>query len=100
MAARTTVNGGKSDLKYGQWHPQFAFPVESYSHKLALMKRYGLEEASDAVGGNRKHSEEDHHDASQPDPGEVDAGWGDPDVIEELKKAQYEQAPVRLGGKA
>tara|TARA_R110000824_G_scaffold3051_1_gene13983 strand:- start:220 stop:660 length:441 start_codon:yes stop_codon:yes gene_type:complete len=63
-------------------HPQFGFPIKSYSHKQELMEQYDLQEISDPVGGNRQASAEDWHDTAQPDPDGASGGvfWGDDDM--------------------
>jgi len=77
-------------------HPQFGFPITSYSHKQELMRKYDLQEIHDSVGGNRQASAEDWHDSAQPDPDDAAGGvfWGDEDVkgdaIEEKKRHAYD----------
>lgn len=53
---------------YGRWDHGLDCVVESYDHKKRLMKQMGVQEASDASGGNRKRSEEIKHRAQQPRP--------------------------------
>lgn len=70
---------------YGKWHPQAGEVIQSYSHKKELMKKYGWEESSDPVGGNRKFSEEEKHDdwkAEKEQSIEPSIEWGDFDTAQ------------------
>ncbi len=45
---------------YGKYEPCFGEVVESRSHKQALLKKYGVIESSDPVGGSRCYRADDH----------------------------------------
>lgn len=79
-------------------HPQFGVPIRSYNEKLALMKKYGVEEASDPVGGNRKLSEEVFHDESQPEPDDGGVIWNDAqEMKEQLKRYRPDETELGIG---
>ena len=40
---------------YGKVNPAFGEVVEDYAHKQRLMKKYGVMEGADPVGGSRSH---------------------------------------------
>jgi len=82
-------------------HPQFGFPITSYSHKQEVMEKYGLEEISDPVGGNRKPSEDDYDDDSQPIPDDAAGGvtWGGDGIVDDSSVRKVESPNVSLGGK-
>ena len=48
---------------YGKYEPCFGEYVESRSHKQALLKKYGVVESSDPVGGSRCYRSDDHKPA-------------------------------------
>ena len=74
---------------YGYFHPQFHCVIESYEHLQRLKKQYGVEEASDPIGGNRSQAQEARHEQwkeqqGHPDVQQVgnitpdgDVDWGD-----------------------
>jgi hypothetical protein len=43
---------------YGRFDPQYGCVVESYEHKKALQRKFGMIDADDAVGGDRERLEE------------------------------------------
>lgn len=79
---------------YGQWHPQMGEIIRDYAHKRKLMKRFGMEEGSDPVRGNRKLSEEVHDDDGQPEPSMEGIGWADPELKERVAKDPKEHIGV------
>jgi len=93
MVSKTAVNEGQmSELGYGRYHPQLGFVLRDYNHKKEVMKRYNMIETNDPDGGNRKWSEEDHHDESQPDPDSAsDVVWGSDyeSIKNEMKNPKY-----------
>ena len=50
-ASKFNRTGGRL---YGRFDPQFGCVVESYEQRQALMKRYGMIDADDAVRGDRE----------------------------------------------
>ena len=63
---------------YGRPQPALGNEViEDYGHKKRLMREYGLEESNDAVGGNRKRSEELKHIAAQKPRSSEQSTWID-----------------------
>ena len=63
---------------YGKYNPSLGAVVESYSHKMALMAKYGVEEAADLVKGSRSHWQPE-----PPKPPSDGVTWTDqgPDVL-------------------
>ena len=55
--ANFNFNGHLDDQRhnkmYGKFHAGFGEVVESYEHKLELLKKYEVSEAADPVGGSR-----------------------------------------------
>jgi len=94
QACRAQIHNDKSSL-YGMWHPQFGMVLKSYEHKREIMKRWGLDEASDSVKGNRQHfSEMANSDGGQPEPGDGGLEWG---AWEDVKEKQKAHKTSRLG---
>ena len=68
---------------YGRYEPGLGQVVESYTHKKSLMKKYGVQESSDPVGGSRCHQKEEPA-AHKPS----NSTWmHDPDLQEAQKEA-------------
>jgi len=80
------IDEDNSEL-YGYWHPQAGEVIRDRAHKRELMRKYGWEEGSDSVGGNRKLSEESFHEDTQPPPGDGGIQWHSREsLLKELDK--------------
>lgn len=53
------IHPSKSSM-YGRYEPCFGEYVENRSHKQKLLKKYGVTESSDPVGGSRCYRTTDH----------------------------------------
>ena len=83
---------------YGRFHPQMGCVVTDYNHQKALMKQYGMYEASDPNKGNRSYAEEAlHDDYGQPDPDDSIIEWGDREDMEKVQRdMQHSQTNLGL----
>jgi len=94
---RAQIHSQLSTMGYGMWHPQAGEVIRDYAHKKELMKRYGWEEGSDPVKGNRKMSEEAFNDDGQPDPHGAEIEWGDREMAEAAMRNKHASGPITIG---
>jgi hypothetical protein len=80
-------------------HPQFGFPITSYSHKQEVKEKYGVQEISDPVGGNRKPSEDDYDDQPLPDDAAGGVEWGGTGIVDDPSIRKKELKGVSLAGR-
>ena len=101
QGGKAQIHTQLSTLGYGEWHPQAGEVIRDYSHKRELMKRYGWEESADSDKGNRKPSEDDWSDDSQPDPTQADMVWGGDDLarqmVKQAKRDRHAHNPITVG---
>ena len=80
---------------YGRYHPQMGEVIRDYNHQKALMRKYGMYEASDPDRGNRHYSEEAMNEDGQPEPDDSVVQWGDREDLEKVQRdMQHSQTPI------